>query len=112
MKRIYKGQYVGATIHIFGESSFWDCCTGTTLKYTNTKGYALGLQVNKGTEINNLIITGQFKSPAPPDSIYFNLPLEKYTDANDKCENNYAGIVVEYDGSINSSGSTGVKYMI
>jgi len=109
VKGIYKGRYVGATIHIFGESSFWDCCTGTTLKYTGTTGFALGLQVNKGTEINNLIITGQFKSPVASDSVYFNLPIEKYTDANGKCGNMYAGIVVDYDGSMNSSGSTGIK---
>ena len=109
VKEVYKGRYAGTTIHIFGESSFWDCCTGTTLKYTSTTGFALGLQVNKGTEINNLIITGQFKSPTAPDSIYYNLPLEKYTDANGKCGNMYAGIVVDYDGSMNSSGSTGVK---
>ena len=109
VKGIYKGKYVGATIHIFGESSFWDCCTGTTLKYTGTDSFALGLQVNKGTEINNLIITGKFKSPTLPDSVYYNLPLEKYTDANGKCGNTYAGIVVDYDGSMNSSGSTGIK---
>jgi hypothetical protein len=109
VKRIYKGKYVGATIHIFGESSFWDCCTGTTLKYTGTDSFALGLQMNKGTEINNLIISGQFKPPVFPDSIYYNLPLEKYTDANGKCDNMYAGIVVDYDGSMNSGGSTGIS---
>jgi hypothetical protein len=109
VKGVYKGQYVGVTIHIFGESSFWDCCTGTTLKYTGTTVFALGLQLNKGSEINNLIITGQFKSPASPDSVYFNLPLEKYTDANSKCGNNYAGIVIDYDGKMNSGGSTGIK---
>jgi len=109
VKNIYKGLYVGATIHIFGESSFWDCCTGTTLKYTGTDSFALGLQLNKGTEVNNLIITGQFKAPAVPDSIYYNLALEKYTDANGKCGTQYAGIVIDYDGSKNSGGSTGIK---
>lgn len=109
IKNIYKGKYTGATIHIFGESSFWDCCNGTTLKYTGTDSFALGLQLNKGTEINNLIITGQFKSPELPDSAYYNLPLDKYTDANGKCGNQYAGIVIDYDGSKNSGGSTGIR---
>ncbi|MES2891100.1 MAG: hypothetical protein V4725_03785 [Bacteroidota bacterium] len=106
--RIYKGQYVGATIHMYGESSFWDCCNGTTLKYMSTDGFALGLQHNKGTEINNLFIEGRFKAPSVKDSIYYNLPLEKFSDANGKCGDQYAGIVIDYDGSKNSGGSTGV----
>ncbi|MEO5890160.1 MAG: hypothetical protein ABIQ31_07905 [Ferruginibacter sp.] len=106
---IYKGQYTGSTIHIYGESSFWDCCSGTTLKYTSTDGFALGLQVNKGTEINNLAITGQFKSPGGPDSVYYNIPFDKFKDANGKCGDMYAGIVIDYDGTKNASGSTGVK---
>jgi hypothetical protein len=106
---IYKGQFVGATIHLYGETSFWDCCAGTTLKYTSTDGFAIGLQVNKGTEINNIAITGQFKSPAGKDSAYYNIPFEKYNDADGKCSLMYAGIVIDYDGTKNSSGSTGVK---
>jgi hypothetical protein len=109
VQRIYKGQYVGATIHLYGESSFWDCCNGTTLKYTATDGFALGLQHNKGTEINNLIIEGKFKAPGGRDSVYYNIPFEKYNDANGKCTDQYAGIVIDYDGSKNSGGSTGVK---
>jgi len=106
---IYKGQYIGSTIHIFGETSFWDCCTGTTLKYTATNGFALGLQLNKGTEINNLAIAGQFKAPATKDSVYYNTPFEKFKDANGLCGEMYAGIVIDYDGAKNSGGSTGVK---
>jgi len=96
---LYKGQYAGCTIHIYGETSFWDSGNGTTLKYTSTDGFAIGLQVNKGTEINNLAITGQFKYPAGSDSGYYNIPFEKYKDANGKCGELYAGIVVDYDGS-------------
>jgi hypothetical protein len=106
---IYKGQYTGCTIHLYGESSFWDCCSGTTLRYTSTDGFAIGLQVNKGTEINNLVITGQFKAPGGADSVYYNTPFEKFKDANGKCGETYAGIVIDYDGSKNSGGSTGVK---
>ena len=105
----YKGKYVGCSIHIYGESSFWDSGVGTTLRYTATNGYALGLQVNKGSEINNLTIVGQFKSPQGTDSVYYNLPLEKYGDANGKCPIVYAGLVVDYDGNKNTSGSTGLK---
>ncbi len=106
---IYNGQYSGSTIHLYGETSFWDCCSGTTLNYTSTGGFAIGLQLNKGTEINNLAITGQFKSPGGKDSVYFNTPYEKYNDANGKCGNYYFGIVIDYDGSKNAGGSTGVK---
>lgn len=105
----YKGQYSGSTIHMYGETSFWDCCSGTTLRYMSTGGFALGLQLNKGTEINNLAITGQFKSPGGTDTAYYNTPFEKYTDANGKCGDYYFGIVIDYDGSKNVGGSTGVK---
>ncbi len=106
---INRDRYEAVTIHMYGESSFWDCCAGTTLKYTATDGFALGLQLNKGTEINNLNITGQFKSPGGTDSVYYNIPYDKYTDANGKCGIGYTGIVIDYDGSKNNSGSTGVK---
>lgn len=106
---IYKGQYVGATIHLYGETSFWDCCGGTTLKFTGTTNFAIGLQVNKGTEINNIAVEGQFKAPNVSDTEYYNIPYEKYKDANGKCSDGYAGIVIDYDGSKNSGGSTGVK---
>ncbi|MEP7108150.1 MAG: hypothetical protein ABI760_09205 [Ferruginibacter sp.] len=106
---IYKGQYTGSTIHIYGETSFWDCCNGTLLKYTSTDGFAVGLQLNKGTEINNLAITGEFKAPAGADSGYYNTAFEKFKDANGKCGEMYAGIVIDYDGTKNQGGSTGVK---
>ena len=109
VQSVYKGSYVGTTIHIYGEASFWDCCNGTTLQYTAVSGFALGLQLNKGTEINNLIITGKFKSPVGNDSLYFNIPFEKYMDANNKCSDTYAGFVIDYDGSKNSGGSTGLS---
>ena len=109
VQSVYKGNYVGATIHMYGEASFWDCCNGTTLQYTAVNGFALGLQLNKGSEINNLIIVGKFKSPPGNDSSYFNIPFEKYTDANNKCSDTYAGLVIDYDASKNSGGSTGIS---
>jgi hypothetical protein len=109
IQQLYKGKYVGTTIHLYGESSFWDCCNSTTLIYKGYDDFALGLQVNKGTEINNLIIKGQFKSPELADSLYYNIPFEKYNDVNGKCSYLYAGIAIDYDGKLNASGSTGVK---
>ena len=106
---LYKGNYGGCTIHIYGESSFWDSGTGTTLQYTATDGFALGLQLNKGSEINNLTILGQFKAPAAVDSVYYNIPFDQFNDANGKCTPQYAGLVIDYDGNRNSSGSTGIK---
>lgn len=107
--RIYKDNYTACTIHLYGESSFWDSGSGTTLEYTGTSGYALGLQLNKGTEINNLTLKGQFKAPGGNDSAYFNIPFHQFKDANGKCDELYAGIVVDYDGSKNTGGSTGLK---
>lgn len=109
IQSIYKGSYAGITIHMYGESSFWDCCNGTTLQYTATNGFAIGLQLNKGTEINNLIIKGKFKSPGGNDSLYYNIPFEKYNDANNECSYMYAGLVIDYDGSKNTGGSTGIS---
>ena len=109
IQSIYKNKYVGATIHLYGESAFWESTSGTTLKYTGTDKFALGLQVNKGTEINNLIIEGQFKVPDMPDTTYYNLPIDKFNDVSKRCNNMYAGLVIDYDGSKNESGSTGVK---
>jgi hypothetical protein len=106
---IYKDQYTGCTIHIYGESSFWDSGTGTTLQYTATDGFALGLQLNKGTEIDHLSITGMFKAPADADSVYYNIPFDQFNDVNGKCSAGYAGLVIDYDGSKNASGSTGIK---
>lgn len=106
---LYKENYTACTIHVYGESAFWDSGNGTTLLYTETDGFALGLQLNKGTEINNLTITGQFKAPGGDDSTYYNIPFEKFNDVNGKCSQWYAGLVIDYDGTKNTSGSTGVK---
>ncbi len=105
----YKGRYSGATIHLYGESNFFDCCTGTTLVYKGYDQFALGLQLNKGTEINNLNIVGQFKAPENIDSNYYQMPMDKFTDVNGKCSFMYSGLVIDYDGSNAPGGSTGVK---
>jgi hypothetical protein len=106
---MYKDAYAGCTIHIYGESSFWDSGTGTTLQFAGTDGFALGLQLNKGSEINNLTITGRFKAPQLKDSAYYNIPFDAFNDAEGKCTPLYAGLVIDYDGSKNTSGSTGLK---
>jgi hypothetical protein len=106
---IYKDAYVGCTIHLYGESSFWDSGTGTTLQYTGTDGFALGLQLNKGSEINNLTITGRFKAPQLKDSAYYNILFDAFNDTEGRCSALYAGLVIDYDGSKNTSGSTGLK---
>ena len=84
---LYKGNYGGCTIHIYGESSFWDSGTGTTLQYTATDGFAIGLQLNKGSEINNLTILGQFKAPAAVDSVYYNIPWDFRKRNDPKADN-------------------------
>lgn len=96
---VYKGIYVGCTMRFYGESNFWDATNGTTLQYTATDGFALGVQVGKGVEIDHLAIKGQFKSPQAADSIYYNTSFNNFKDVNGKCIDKqfgpYAGIVVD-----------------
>lgn len=109
VESIYKGSFSNCSIHLFGESSFWDSGTGTTLQYTSTDGFALGIQLNKGTEIDHLTITGMFKAPEGSDAEYYAIPFDQFNDVNGKCTPLYAGLVIDYDGSKNVSGSTGIK---
>lgn len=130
---IYQGNYVGATIRFYGESSFWDATTGTTLKYNAFDGFALGVQVGKGVEIDHIEILGQFKSPEGPDARYYNIAFDNFKDVNARCVDKqygpYAGIVVDpfsqgkipadngynklsnyyLPGPVNINGSTGIK---
>lgn len=109
VESIYKGNFSNCSIHLYGESSFWDSGPGTTLQYTATDGFALGLQLNKGSEIDHLTITGMFKAPEGDDRTYYNIPFENFNDVNGKCTPLYAGLVIDYDGSKNVSGSTGIQ---
>jgi len=100
----YKGAYSAATIHLYGDGGTWN--GGTVLHYSGNV-FALGGQVMKGAEIDHLTITGNFHSPAINGPAYYSIPYEAYNDPS--VGHDLAGIVIDYDGSKNEGGSTGVK---
>lgn len=101
--RIYKNQYVGVSVRFYGESEFWDA--RSNLIFDTEESFALGVQVGKGVEIDHLTFTGKFQSPITTDTTYYNTPIENYGSKNISY-----GIVIDYDGSLNYSGSTGCKF--
>lgn len=110
-----QGRFIFSSIQINGELNFWGTGKGTTLKYNATTGAAINLQVNKGTELNNLDFSGQFISPSGPDNVYYNITFDQFTDAKGKCKDSrytpYSGIAVDNLANPNNSqqGSTGIK---
>lgn len=100
--KIYNGAYVGVAIRLYGESGFWD--DKTTLTYNNVAGFALGVQVGKGTEIDHLKLSGKFLPPSSSGAAYYNTPLASFGT-------NFGsyGLVIDYDGTKGTGGSTGIK---
>ncbi|MEP7110349.1 MAG: hypothetical protein ABI760_20305 [Ferruginibacter sp.] len=99
---VYKSTYVAVGLRFYGESEFWD--DKTSLIYNNDSGFALGIQLGKGAEIDHLKIMGKFLPPETTGIPYYNTPLASY-GVN---LGNY-GLVIDYDGTNGVSGSTGVK---
>lgn len=93
---IYGGQYVGWALNIYGDGDRWD--DRQTLTYTGN-GIAFGAQYAKGGSISKLTIRGNYQAPQNTGVGYYNtaFPL--------KLGN--SGIVIDYDGSKNTGGSTG-----
>jgi len=101
---LYHGQYVGASIHIYGDGGIWD--EGTVLHYSGND-FALGGQYLKGAEIDHLTLKGNFQSPAIDGPAYYSIPFNAFNDP--KVGKNLTGIVIDYDGSKNAGGSTAVQ---
>ena len=100
--KLYKNAYVGVAVRLYGESGFWD--DKTTLSYDAITGFALGVQVGKGVEIDHLKIIGKFLPPNTVGPIYYNTPFASFgTNLGS------SGLVIDYDGTKGSSGSTGIK---
>lgn len=93
---LYKGNYVGFALNIYGQGDMWN--DRTTLTYTGNE-FAFGVQVAKGGSIRNLCIRGNYQAPAKNDASYYNTPFS--------VRSGYNGIVIDYDGSKNTSGSSG-----
>jgi hypothetical protein len=101
IKNIYKEQYVGVPLHFFGESSMW--YDGSVINYTASTGFALGIQVGKGAEINNLTLRGKFRAPTTTGVEYYTTPFEKFGPEG------LFGLIIDYDNSKNQGGSTAIK---
>ena len=100
--KLYKNAYVGVAVRLYGESGFWD--DKTTLTYTNVTGFALGVQVGKGVEIDHLKLIGKFLPPTTSGAAYYNTPFASFgTNLGSY------GLVIDYDGTKGASGSTGIK---
>ena len=101
---LYKGSYVGASIHMYGDGGIWN--DGTVLHYTGND-FALGGQYLKGAEIDHLTFRGNFHAPSVNGPAYYAIPFNKYNDP--KVGGNLTGIIIDYDGSKNTGGSTAVQ---
>ena len=101
---ISNGSYTAASLHLYGEGGIWDA--GTVLHYSGND-FALGGQVLKGAEIDHLTITGNFHSPNINGAAYYSIPFSDYIDPT--VGQNLTGIKIDYDGTKNTGGSTGVK---
>ena len=101
---LYNGSYVGASIHMYGDGGIWN--DGTVLHYTGND-FALGGQYLKGAEIDHLTFRGNFHSPSLNGPAYYAIPFAQYNDP--KVGQNLTGIIIDYDGSKNTGGSTAVQ---
>jgi hypothetical protein len=98
--------YIGAQINIYGEADmFFD---GTTLTYTGLSASAIGFQYAKGGSFHNIKLQGQFVPPSNKGVAYYNLAYNQFNDVTKRCAAGYNGIAIDYDGKLNSGGSTGL----
>ncbi len=100
-------RYLQTSLRMYGEASFWDNGLGSQITYTGDS-YALGLQLNKGSEISNLRITGGFIPPGGLDTVYYGLTLATFQNRGVSGNGNGLWIDPYYGG--NNSGSTGCKF--
>lgn len=102
------GAYQQSKIKIYGESSMWGD-GGSVIKYSGDF-CAIGLQLNKGTVIKNLILSGNWKSPATTGIDYYSTLLENYNNES-VSGGNGNGLWVDPFGDWNQrSGSTGLLF--
>lgn len=100
--------YTQTSINMYGNASFWDNGSGTTLTYKGN-GYAIGMQLNKGSKIHDLVIQGGFIPPSGTDSAFYNLSFANYN--NQSSTGNGAGIWIDPLASWTyRSGSTGCQF--
>lgn len=101
------GSYGQSTIHIYGDAAFWGD-GGSQILYSGDF-CALGLQLNKGSTVRNIILTGKWKSPTTTGVAYYSTPISDYNNTGTGGNGN--GLWVDPFGDPNQrSGSTGCKF--
>lgn len=92
------------TIHIYGDSHY--ATDGTVINYMLNVGTPLNLQLQKGSEVNNISFVGTWKSPVYKDSSYYQMAESQY---NDVSGNNNSAIGMTIDGNFYGSYSGSTK---
>lgn len=98
------GSYEQSKLIMYGDAEYWGD-GGTTITYSGDS-CALGMQLNKGSEISHLIIKGGWVSPTYSDSLKCNYPIDSFT--NKGTSGNGVGLWIDHIGNFNQrGGSTG-----
>lgn len=92
---LYNGIYTGFCLNMYGDSDMWN--NRTTLTYTGNS-FAIGYQLAKGGSISKLWIHGKYVPPINTGISYYNTNFPVSVGLN--------GIVIDYDGTKNSSGTS------
>lgn len=95
---LYNGIYTGVNLNIYGDGNMHN--QQQTLTYTGT-GFGIGVQVAKGGSIRGLWLKGNYEPSTATGANYYNTAWPEMPGHN--------GIVVDYDGTLNTSGSTDFK---
>lgn len=100
-------RYVQTQIAIKGTAHYWGD-NGSRILYSGN-GNAINFQLNKGSEVSGLIITGGWVSPGGSTISYFNLPDSMYV--NQAATGNGTGLAIDpTSASGQTSGSTGCYF--
>lgn len=110
VEHISNGTFAATSIHMIGEANYWDegVGNGTYFTFTNKNIAGISLQYNKGTEIEHIVISGQYKVPSLTGAAYFAQTYAEYSDPT--CSAYYSGIAIDFSPNQNgsSSGSSGI----
>ena len=98
LRNLFNGRYTAWSLHIKGQGNIWS--NKTLLRYSGNS-FAVGMQLAKGVIFEGVAITGIYSAP-------FNLGQEYYF-TNFPYIPGYSGLVIDYDGTNITSGSTGVR---
>ena len=107
----YDGQYTAVTLLLTGSTGgVEDESNGSCWNYLDDTGTAINLQRNKGTTINGLKISGQFKPPSTtPALTYYFLTMQQFLGTKDSL--NYAGITIDRYADGGQGGSTACQFI-